>query len=1068
MDQSARSTLSRVMLSSTFRNLKEHREAVLDTMPSYDFLQVAMEYDAALPEEDLISASLKKVEEADAYVGIIGNLYGQRPVCPVRNPKKLSLTELEFRRAQELGKPTCMFLMGPSHQVPASESQSEYGTKTKLENFRKLATQGRIYAEFNSVEELRAKALLSFHKLREVLNQKSEVLKEAKIDAPPAVSDPVKKAPAFFAVPDYIPGHPFEGRIKELLLLDEWAKTEEAALICEAIGGMGKSMLTWRWAGVEAMKVRTDWAGRFWYSFYERGADMADFCAFALAYVTGRPLREFRGRKTAALTPELIAALKERPWLFVLDGVERVLVAYNRFDAAQAADEDVNRDPEKAGRDPQACMQPADEELLRQLSSVHPTKILITSRLMPRALLNRSGQPLPGVRHVDLQGLDPADAEQLMRRAGAEGDSQRMQRYIQQHFAGHPLVVGVVAGLVMRYRSKPGDFDRWADDPNGGAEIDLASMDVMQKRNHILKAAFADLTPEELVLMGRLGLISDAVDFETIEALNPYQPEPPEKVEEPKELENFRIAGLMHRLEQANQEERGEIQRNIEQLRAKDCEIYEKKNTAYQEYLWSLKKWRELPEVKSAPSRLQQSLDDLEKRGLLNWHRSGNLYDLHPVVRNYAINSLPESQMQQIGQKVVDHFTSRADTPYEAAEKMADIRNGLQATRALMQIGALEKSYSILRGGLRAALWYNLERYNDYLAVIRPWFPDGWTNPPLPLDSGMVSDITSEVAAILGYIGRVNEGMVIGEYSISTTIKKKNISNLGIELRNQCQILVDANKIAAAERVLLLEEELANLDSNQDHKTKAIQGKISYLLGIGRFKEAETALETFNTFPRPLDRGLYGRGDIEEVTCDLRLAQGKLNDELLLNAFQAAGESKNRGVIRRLHALRGTWLLQSGRFGEAEPALEEAIAMARESGLPTPEVEARLAMAQAKQGKLESARETAERIAELEGPPNVSLAELFLTLEDLARAREHALRGYREAWADGMPYVNWWDLQRCRAVLSAVGEPEPKLPPFDPSKTKPLPFEAELKKFIAELKAEKTKEEKARSNPDEA
>jgi hypothetical protein len=168
MDQSARSTPRRIMLSSTFRNLKEHREAVLDAMPSYDFLPVAMEYDAALPEEDLISASLKKVEETDAYVGIIGNLYGQRPVCPIRNPKKFSLTELEFRRARELSKPACMFLMGPSHQVPVSESQSEYGTKTKLENFRKLATQGRIYAEFNSVEELRAKALLSFHNLREV------------------------------------------------------------------------------------------------------------------------------------------------------------------------------------------------------------------------------------------------------------------------------------------------------------------------------------------------------------------------------------------------------------------------------------------------------------------------------------------------------------------------------------------------------------------------------------------------------------------------------------------------------------------------------------------------------------------------------------------------------------------------------------------------------------------------------------------------------------------------------------------------------------------------------------
>ena len=57
-----------------------------------------------------------------------------------------------------------------------------------------------------------------------------------------------------------------------------------------------------------------------------------------------------------------------------------------------------------------------------------------------------------------------------------------------------------------------------------------------------------------------------------------------------------------------------------------------------------------------------------------------------------------------------------------------------------------------------------------------------------------------------------------------------------------------------------------------------------------------------------------------------------------------------------------------------------------------------------------------------------------------------------------MPYVSWWDLQRCRAVLEALGEPGPQLPPFDPSKATPLPFEAEVRAFIAELKAKKKKE----------
>jgi hypothetical protein len=36
----------------------------------------------------------------------------------------------------------------------------------------------------------------------------------------------------------------------------------------DAIGGSGKSMLTWEWTTEHATQVRADWAGRFWYSFY--------------------------------------------------------------------------------------------------------------------------------------------------------------------------------------------------------------------------------------------------------------------------------------------------------------------------------------------------------------------------------------------------------------------------------------------------------------------------------------------------------------------------------------------------------------------------------------------------------------------------------------------------------------------------------------------------------------------------------------------------------------------------------------------------------------------------------
>ena len=96
---------------------------------------------------------------------------------------------------------------------------------------------------------------------------------------------------------------------------------------------------------------------------------MADFCQRAMAYMTGRSLEEFAKKKTAALTKDLLALLHARPWLFVLDGLERVLVHYHRIDAAEMADEEANSPTDKiVKRDPCDAIRDEDNDLLRALA----------------------------------------------------------------------------------------------------------------------------------------------------------------------------------------------------------------------------------------------------------------------------------------------------------------------------------------------------------------------------------------------------------------------------------------------------------------------------------------------------------------------------------------------------------------------------------------------------------------------------------------------------------------------------------------------------------------------------
>jgi hypothetical protein len=81
----------------------------------------------------------------------------------------------------------------------------------------------------------------------------------------------IPQLPNLFAFPSYISGHQFVGRRAELDWLDEWVKGSDPLMIIEAIGGMGKSALTWQWIQERARITRPNLAGVIWYSFYEGG-----------------------------------------------------------------------------------------------------------------------------------------------------------------------------------------------------------------------------------------------------------------------------------------------------------------------------------------------------------------------------------------------------------------------------------------------------------------------------------------------------------------------------------------------------------------------------------------------------------------------------------------------------------------------------------------------------------------------------------------------------------------------------------------------------------------------------
>jgi tetratricopeptide (TPR) repeat protein len=844
--------------------------------------------------------------------------------------------------------------------------------------------------------------------------------------------------PDLYAVPDYLGGHEFVGRDSELHDLDDWALAADPTnmLLFEAIGGSGKSMLTWKWVNDRAQGLRTDWAGRFWYSFYERGAVVADFCRHALAYMTGQPVRDFERLHTPELAPRLLDELHAKPWLVVLDGMERVLVAYHRIDAAELPDEAAD-DPTDVilDRTPTATIRDEDSDILRLLAGARPSKVLVTSRLTPRVLLNPAGQPIPGVKRQPLAGLRPADAEAMFRASGVRGESARIRRYLTENCDNHPLVVGVLAGLVVNHLPARDDFDVWEAD--AGRQLDLAGLDLVQRRHHILWAALDDLSRNSRELLSTLAMYPESIDYETLAALNPLLPTKPAEVLRPALPESQDLWQL---------EQLQETLRRRHQAAAERHEAYERE----------LASWRQSPEVLGAVDALAESMRDLEQRGLLQYDHGSRRHDLHPVVRGVAAGGLHGAELQRHGQRLVDLFSSALQHDLQQTRTFEDVAPALNLVRTLVQLGRLPEAVEALRHqGLDLALWVNLEAHVETLAILRPFFGRDWSHVHddvashayfLGTSAGIALEKTGHFEAALAAYGVV----------VTRAVAASPPWGLSSALRNVAVTLLEADRRPA--KALQLIQEALELSTTLKEDAGLFRSRLlmfSAQTELGWWTEAAEMWGQVNAMGRNWPRGMYLAGAAELSYAYSEYMQGRLREEHLSVAAELARAGRNRRGEREVHRLRGIHHVDGGNWRAAAESLSEAVRMARERRLLDAASEAALVLSKYRLLVLtaEDARQEALRLSRGDAPHRW-LAMIWQALGDAERAAEAALAAYKDAWADGEPYVFRYDLDQAMELLKSLGVPVPNMPPYDPEADKPFPWEIEVRAAIDRAREE--------------
>jgi len=320
---------------------------------------------------------------------------------------------------------------------------------------------------------------------------------------------PIPPAP-YFAHP-YPLQENFTGRLSERKQLTEWfTKGSQPMFAYVAIGGMGKSALTWYWLNEDIIKKGLAPEGIIWWSFYDREARLETFLMKALQYASEGKIDVQAIPSTRDRMEALYKLLCEKRFLLVLDGVERVLRAFAGLGSPYQGDE-VKKDERGDFR---TCIDPNVGIFLQWLcSGSSKTKTLLTSRLCPKEL-----DDIDGCLHKELKEMNKEDAVNFFCLQGVKGTRAEIENACQP-FGYHPLSLRLLSGLIVKDPKYMGDIRAWT------RHNLLPELTGTEREHHILELAYNCLDSQKQTLISKLSAFRNPMDYESIAIFNEFKTE---------------------------------------------------------------------------------------------------------------------------------------------------------------------------------------------------------------------------------------------------------------------------------------------------------------------------------------------------------------------------------------------------------------------------------------------------------------------------------------------------------------------------------------------------------------
>jgi len=312
-------------------------------------------------------------------------------------------------------------------------------------------------------------------------------------------------------------------------LTNWWENSSKPIYIMEALGGAGKSALTWVWlqtcvlgkdVGASRsephLSITREPASVFWWSFYEVNSRFRDFLSALDAHLLPAAVSEVSPTEKMF---RVVAELAVAPHLVVLDGLERILRFFDHPEASIRGTEieelilPCSETGELEGQGFSESL--ATQLFLQLLASPMESRLLCSTRMIPDVLLdpNKPKVPVAGVEVHSLEGLGLDAAMEFFEREGVRASRDDVAA-IGGPVRYHPLFLRLISGYLASLEpASRGDLRKAFNyQPFSGLKA---------KRQHVLSVTFDALPRLARQLLSRLAACRMALQFEIVEALSP-------------------------------------------------------------------------------------------------------------------------------------------------------------------------------------------------------------------------------------------------------------------------------------------------------------------------------------------------------------------------------------------------------------------------------------------------------------------------------------------------------------------------------------------------------------------